>query len=295
MGYKEYLERINSKKNDRNKSLKKVLLTVFMFNFIQLILLIIFIMYGVKHPESQFYHIIYIFTALITLNAAINALAYYFLLYKKNNIGIIETVNNLEQLNRKLREQRHDYLNHIQVIYGLMELDEFEEAKKYIEPVYKDIVKVSRALKTSKPAVNALLQAKTQMAEKHGIDMFLDIRTNLKKLPIESWEFCKVISNIIDNGITALQRREGNRNITIDMGEDLRTYYIHIYNNGPKIEEQYIDKIFIEGFTTKKQQDHGIGLYIAKSIIEEAKGSINVASDSNRTCFNITIPKYNKV
>lgn len=291
MRVRDFLEQFDSRKSDGNASLKKVLRTVFMFNFVQLILLVIFIGYGINHQETEFYHIIYIFTALITLNAAINALAYYFLLYKKNKVGIIETVKNLEDLNRKLREQRHDYLNHIQVIYGLMELDEFDEAKKYIEPVYKDIVKVSRALKTSKPAVNALLQAKMQMAEKQSIDMYLDIRTNLSKLSIESWEFCKVISNIIDNGMTALNRKQNNRSLTVDMGEDVRNYIIHIYNNGPRIEELYLNRIFVEGFTTKKQKDHGMGLYIAKSIVEEAKGSICVSSDEYRTCFTIMLPK----
>ena len=37
-----------------------------------------------------------------------------------------ESMENLEELNRRLREQRHDYLNHFQVIYGLLELNEYE-------------------------------------------------------------------------------------------------------------------------------------------------------------------------
>ena len=44
--------------------------------------------------------------------------------------------NNLEKLNRELRSQRHDYLNHLQVVYGLMELEEYEELYAYLYPVY---------------------------------------------------------------------------------------------------------------------------------------------------------------
>ena len=72
-------------------------------------------------------------------------------------------MKNLENLNLKLRAQRHDYMNHLQVIYGLLELGEYEDAREYMEPVFKDITRVTRAMKTSQPAVNALLQAKISL------------------------------------------------------------------------------------------------------------------------------------
>lgn len=71
-----------------------------------------------------------------------------------------ESMENLEHLNIRLREQRHDYLNQIQIVYGLLELNAFDEAKEYLNPVFRDIMKVNQALRTSEPAVNALLQAK---------------------------------------------------------------------------------------------------------------------------------------
>ena len=39
-----------------------------------------------------------------------------------------ESMENLEKLNSKLREQRHDYLNQMQIVYGLLELEEYEES-----------------------------------------------------------------------------------------------------------------------------------------------------------------------
>lgn len=71
----------------------------------------------------------------------------------------------IEGLNTELRAQRHDYLNHLQVVYGLMELEEYEELKRYLTPVFKDMLKTGKALKTSKPAINALLKAKMDEAE----------------------------------------------------------------------------------------------------------------------------------
>ncbi len=41
----------------------------------------------------------------------------------------------------------------------------YEELKKYLAPVYKSMRKTGKALKTSKPAINALLKAKMDEAE----------------------------------------------------------------------------------------------------------------------------------
>jgi sensor histidine kinase regulating citrate/malate metabolism len=190
-----------------------------------------------------------------------------------------------------LREQRHDYLNHFQVIYGLMELKDYEEAKKYLDPVFKDIMKVSKALKTAQPAVNALLQAKLEVAEKRDIDLFLEVRSDLKNLSIEPWNLCKVLANVIDNSITAVSMVEKERSIYLEIGEDNSSYTFRIYNNGPMIPGNHLEEIFKQGFTTKKEQGHGMGLYIVSKMVREVGGSIKVTSNKEKTCFDIEIPK----
>jgi hypothetical protein len=84
------------------------------------------------------------------------------------------------------------------VVYGLMELEEYDELRRYFEPVYKEAQKTGKALKTSRPAVNALLKAKMDEAERRGIDFYVEVKTNLKHLKVEDWELCKLISNIVD-------------------------------------------------------------------------------------------------
>ena len=100
----------------------------------------------------------------------------------------LETVNNLEQLNARMRSQRHDYINQMQVIYGLLELEEYDEALDYLKPIFTDMMKVGTALKTKIPAVNALLMAKMQTAEKQNIDMYVEVKSNLENIGVEGWE-----------------------------------------------------------------------------------------------------------
>ncbi|ERK31591.1 histidine kinase-, DNA gyrase B-, and HSP90-like ATPase [Clostridium intestinale URNW] len=273
-------------------NISKIVLVSIVLNFIQVIFITLFIYYKNKNSyivDGNF--IIYVIAVSIGINSIITGIIFYNLLFKKGSTNLIDTIKYLEGFNKTLRAQRHDYLNHIQVIYSLMELEEYDEARNYIEPVYKDIVRVSKALKTSKPAVNALLQAKLQMAEKNEIDMELEIKSDLKHLNVEPWEFCRVIGNIIDNGIFALKLKPDNRYMLVEFMEDLENIKINISNNGDVISKEIIDKIFDEGFTTKGIKGEGLGLSIVKEIVENSSGKVNVKSDENSTCFEVTLPK----
>lgn len=273
-------------------SMSKIVLLSIFLNLIQVIFITLFIYYKNKNPymiEGNF--IIYVVAISIGINSIITGIIFYSLLFKKGSNNLIDTINYLEAFNKTLRTQRHDYLNHIQVIYSLMELEEFDEARKYIEPVYKDIVRVSKALKTSKPAVNALLQAKLQMAEKNEIEMELEIKSDLKSLRMEPWEFCRVIGNIMDNGIFVLRKKPDNRYMLVEFAEDLENIRINISNNGDIIPKDIINDIFKEGFTTKGNLGEGMGLAIVKEIVEKFNGSISVNSNEERTSFEIVLPK----
>lgn len=208
--------------------------------------------------------------------------------YQKQNFQ--ESMDNLENLNTKLREQRHDYLNQIQIVYGLLELGEYEEARDYLRPVFKDIMKVNRALRTAQPAVNALLQAKMDEAEQQGIDFYLEVGTQLKDLTVEPWELCKILANLIDNAVTAVAPLDGERKITLQMEENSGNYLFVVRNNGPEIPKQQQKLIFGKGYTTKKEEGHGMGLAIVSSILKEAGGTIQLESSPEETIFSFTLP-----
>ena len=199
--------------------------------------------------------------------------------------------NHLEKLNSDLRSQRHDYLNHLQVVYGLMELEEYAELKRYLQPVYKDMQKTGKALKTSKPAINALLKAKMDEAEKRGIDFYVEVKSDLKGLAVEDWELCKVISNILDNAMTALGERDSQGKIVMDITENRECYRFSIANNGPKIPEEMQESIFRQGITSKKEEGHGMGLYIVSQVIKTYQGVITLESAEEETVFTFTFPK----
>lgn len=202
-----------------------------------------------------------------------------------------DTLSRLETLNSTLRAQRHDFLNHLQVVYSLMEMEEYPAAAEYIEKVYDDIQKVSKILKTSNAAVNALLQAKLLTCEDRGIRVELNVTSQLKNLKIPSWEFCRVLGNLLDNAIYALREKEGGKSLKIDLYEDLKYYYFKISDNGVPIPKELHKKIFEEGFTTKGGEGEGMGLPISARIMEKYGGCISVSSEGDYTVFEGKLPR----
>ena len=296
-------------------SIRKFTVMLFLVNGLQLFL-------GAVILLALQFHFIEFSENLLILSLSLVFLSSLFLMtgtlsvYKKQQKAYQENIKNLENLNIRLREQRHDYLNQIQIVHGLLELEEYESAREYLQPVFKDIMKVNRALRTSHPAVNALLQAKMDEAEQQNIDFYLEVSTQLTCLPMEPWEFCKILANLIDNAITAagneMKQEECMRNtadtetqrddrstepekwIRLRMEERPDGYHIMIENNGPEIPEQQQKLIFTRGFTTKKGEGHGQGLAIVASLLKEVNGSIQVESSPEETSFWIRIPKKEK-
>lgn len=216
-------------------------------------------------------------------------------IYRKiqaESTGREDSIRNIEKLNRDLRAQRHDFLNHIQVLYSLMELEEYEETRTYLNHLYGDIIKVGNRIKTKSVSTNALLQAKANEAEKKGIHFDLILKSQLTDIPIGEWEFCRILGNLIDNGFEALVEAEMPKKVlTVQIYEAIKTIEVRVRNNGPFIPEKMVNKIFEAGISSKKdKKDHGMGLYIVRKLLEDDGHSI-VLEQEGDVCFHITLKK----
>lgn len=273
-------------------SMKKIVRVLLVINVMQLIAGVIAYLYLIKTLQQPFEWQGLLILGGMLLTSLILLVGLY-IAWKSNDNKYEETVQQLEELNRTLRAQRHDYLNHFQVVYGLMQLEEYEEARAYLAPVFREITKVGKVLKTSQPAVNALLQAKLQTAEEAGIEVMLEIRSDLKALPIEAWSLCKVLANLIDNAIRALtedQSSDREKQLKITIWEENSSYFFTVANNGPMIAEELQKTIFQPGVTTRREKGHGMGLYIVNKILQEAGGSIRLTSTPELTVFDVMLP-----
>jgi two-component system sensor histidine kinase AgrC len=300
-------------------NIKKTSLTVIILNLLQIGILVGLMfdqallgrIFHLKSPAQNLAVLFWVAVGVVFVNSILGLRDAYVLFQALSQSEMLkDLLEQLEELNYTLRGQRHDFLNHLQVVYGLMEMDEYQDAKAYIEKVYDDIQKVSRVLKTTHPAVNALLQAKALDCEKRGIKVELRISSALKNLSMPGWEFCRVLGNIIDNAIDALTETgivypkftvsaeveaqtmfPREKRIEIELYEDLKSFGFRISNNGPPIPAAHLEKIFEPEFTTKGAEGEGMGLAISQQIMEEHGGRIYVTSHRGKTVFEGQFPK----
>ena len=205
-----------------------------------------------------------------------------------------EAYGQLENLNREMRAQRHDFMNHLQVVYSLIEMNEPGEAIDYMDRIYGDMQRVSRMLRTACPAVNALIQAKVVEARERGAELKLSIAAKWDDELMPAWEICRVLANLIDNALDAAcsaEHPEGEKpTVELVLGEDLRSWFFSVRNNGPAISEKARARIFEPGFTTKAT-GQGMGLYIVSQTVTEMGGQITVESRDGDTVFSGFVPR----
>ena len=207
-----------------------------------------------------------------------------------HSIGTI--LSETEKLNRTLRAQRHDFLNQLQVVYGLIELGEYDSANTYIEKVYEDIQKVSNVLRTDHAALNAILQAKAGMCKARGIEIIIEVNSRFTDISMPIWQLCRIFGNIIDNAVTALSEDDTqHKSITVTLSETVKDYTFQIANNGPANPTSQWVRIFEPGFTTKKEDGHGMGLSICRELMTAYGGKLTLNSTTTETVFEGTLPK----
>lgn len=126
---------------------------------------------------------------------------------------------------------------------------------------------------------------------------FITLETSIPKtMPCYGYsrELEQVIVTILNNAKDALvsHKQEGRR-VKVALEERNDLYSIAIEDNAGGIPEAYLEKIFEPYFTTKhKSQGTGLGLYIAKMLMQDGLGGDLVVSNTPQgASFEILMPK----
>ena len=283
------------KKPMRNPDVNKASTYAIVVNAIQIAALIVFVVYvlAMDHITDPFLLTVLIAMASMAVwGATIDILSALQTRKRVRTIHELKTTNDqMDALNLQLRAQRHDFLNHIQVVYSLLEMGEGGEAADYLERIYSQLRTVSKVLRTKVTAFNALLQVKNAACEERGIHLDMDIRTTLEGLPVPPWEICCIIGNLMDNAMDALDGTPDGW-IRLEVRESLRHFTFALSNNGPAIPPEMREVIFEAGVSTKGE-GHGMGLNIVQKTLAGFGGTIELAEDGD-TCFVVTIPRESR-
>jgi signal transduction histidine kinase len=113
----------------------------------------------------------------------------------------------------------------------------------------------------------------------------------LPKLKVDPLWVEQLFSNLLHNAFEAIpSSRQGL--ILIHSWLDQRKIWVAVQDNGDGIQEEYLEKIFQPGFSTKGNlRLHGIGLYFCQQVALAHNGNIQVHSIPEiETTFTVTFP-----
>lgn len=224
----------------------------------------------------------------------------------KGAVLTFRTESEVEQLSNEVlkikvftentRAQNHEYLNKLNTIYGLLQLEKYDMAKSLISEEIKDRQDIIAYLMSSvkDPLISACLLGKVNRSKELKIELDIDPDSNLTNIPsyMDTKSIVTILGNVIDNALESARMANGPKGVVkisfTDYGRDL---IFDIEDNGPGIPQEQESLIFENGYTTKTGENHGLGLAIVKSLIGQLNGQIFIdRSQLGGARFSIVIP-----
>ncbi|HCJ3346655.1 TPA: sensor histidine kinase [Klebsiella pneumoniae] len=205
-------------------------------------------------------------------------------------------LSQVQQYADNLRGVQHEHRNLISTIAGLLFLKRYNQALELIqqqsESHQKVIDFIARNFQDNHLA--GLLIGKYYRAKELGLELIFDPACFVDRLPtaLSHNEWISIVGNLLDNAYNAsLRQPQGSKQIECLINSDGQEVIIEIADQGCGIDEALRDRIFERGVTSSASKDHGIGLWLVRSYVEQAGGSIVVENNIPfGTIFTLYIP-----
>lgn len=177
----------------------------------------------------------------------------------------------------KLRANEHEYKNHLNTIYSIINISDEKDIKeninKYIGNI-KDNNHLNNLLYIDNTILKAILYSKMSVAEEMGIEIKYDVTDNLNDIKLDQMDLVVLLSNLLNNAIEAVCEIKDPWiyvNIESSYFKGSKKHHISVSN-------KIIDKVealnaINKGITTKGA-NRGYGLYNIKKIVNKSKGDI---------------------
>jgi signal transduction histidine kinase len=124
-----------------------------------------------------------------------------------------------------------------------------------------------------------------------NIDLSLDVPSNLPPVAANRQGLIQVMMNLVLNGFDAVSgQTHDQRRIAIKAWKSAEEIHISVNDSGKGIDPKILPRLFDPFFTTKPKGT-GLGLAMARSILEKHGGRIWAAQNSNPgATFELTLP-----
>lgn len=191
-----------------------------------------------------------------------------------------------------IRSQRHDFNLHLHAVSGLINSGEYEQCGQYVQKLVSDANDVNDIMPVSDAVVGSMLYNMREEARRHGSDIIYHITYDMEDILCNGFECNKIIGNLLQNAIDALQsdedRKYGIRLSIFKRGGNT----VIISENRFVGDPNRIARVFEPGYSTKRGHE-GIGLSMVLRTAQRYGGRVYPEFEGNKIRFIVNIP--NKV
>ncbi|WP_204562795.1 sensor histidine kinase DpiB [Citrobacter cronae] len=208
----------------------------------------------------------------------------------------------IKQYVESLRTLRHEHLNWMSTINGLLQMKEYDRVLAMVQgesQAQQQLIDSLRGAFADRQ-VAGLLFGKVQRARELGLTMTIFPGSQLRQLPegLDSTEFAAIVGNLLDNAFEAsLRTQQGNKVVELYLSDEGDDVVIEVADQGCGVPEALREKIFEQGVSTRTDEpgEHGIGLYLIASYVRRCNGVITLEDNSPcGTLFSLFLPKVKK-
>ena len=208
----------------------------------------------------------------------------------------------IKQYVESLRTLRHEHLNWMSTINGLLQMKEYDRVLAMVQgesQAQQQLIDSLRGAFADRQ-VAGLLFGKVQRARELGLTMTIVPGSQLHQLPegLDSTEFAAIVGNLLDNAFEAsLRTQQGNKIVELYLSDEGDDVIIEVADQGCGVPEALREKIFEQGVSTRTDEpgEHGIGLYLIASYVRRCNGVITLEDNSPcGTLFSLFLPKVKK-
>jgi sensor histidine kinase regulating citrate/malate metabolism len=207
---------------------------------------------------------------------------------------LAEELTGVKRLAEALRSQKHEFINRLHTVSGLLQLGLHDQALAYISKTVKaqqDAVSFLTK-RVQDPATAGLILGKISEARERGVALEIDPASHLADLPrhFQSNEMAVVLGNLLQNAIEAVEGQPGGHRVWLALFEEADALVVKVRDNGPGIAPALQALVFERGVTSKERHC-GLGLFLVQRAVQGAGGSISITTPPGGGCeFTVSIP-----
>lgn len=196
----------------------------------------------------------------------------------------------LEEYFEKMRADSHEYKNHLNAIYGVLQVGDYDQIKDLVKGYIQNVSNEDHLIELSKinnQLIRALIYSKISYATSIGINFKYYIKSSLKDINVSDSELVIIISNLLNNAIEASSGSD-DKYVELTLSKKNNKYDIMVknsVNNGYFIN---VSEMFNYGYSSKGDE-RGVGLYNVKNIVQNNGGEILIDIDEDIFTIEIKI------